>query len=57
MPPLLNAICPIHGAIVISTTSPLEHLLAFALTFLIGALWGHLRYSSDRDARPKEQAT
>lgn len=37
-----------------SSNSPLENLLAFALTFLIGALWAHLRCSS-RGARRKEQ--
>jgi hypothetical protein len=44
-----------HGAIVIPNNSPLEYLLAFALTFLIGALWGHLR-RSNRDAHRKVQA-
>jgi len=40
---------------VIPNNSPLEHLLAFTLAFLVGALWGHLRYGN-RDARRKEQA-
>lgn len=44
-----------HGVVVISNNSPLEYLLAFALIFLVGALWAHLR-CSNRDARPKEQA-
>lgn len=54
MPQRLFTTCPFHGATVISTNSPLEYLLAFALTFLIGALWGHLR-CSNRDAHQKEQ--
>lgn len=45
-----------YGATVISSNSPFEYLLAFALTFLIGALWAHLRCSSNRDARRREQA-
>ena len=44
-----------HGEVVISNNSPLEFLLAFALVFLIGALWGHLR-CSNADARLKEHA-
>ncbi|KAI3608366.1 hypothetical protein D8I24_1204 [Cupriavidus necator H850] len=55
MPPLLSTICPFHGAIVIPNNSPLEYLLAFTLTFLVGALWAHLR-CSNRDACRKEQA-
>lgn len=39
----------------IPNNSPLEYLLAFTLTFLIGALWGHLG-CSNRDADRKEQA-
>ncbi len=55
MPPLLSAICPIHGAIVIPNNSPLEYLLVFTLIFLVGALWAHFRYSN-RDACRQEQA-
>ncbi|CAH0441061.1 hypothetical protein LMG9673_01857 [Ralstonia pseudosolanacearum] len=43
MPPLQSAVCPTHGTIVIPNNSPLESLVTFALIFLIGALWGHLR--------------
>lgn len=39
----------------IPNNSPFEYLLAFTLTFLVGALWGHLRYSNG-DVRSKEQA-
>lgn len=56
MPQLLFATCPFHGATVISTNSPLENLCVFALMFLLGALWGHLRCSS-RDVPQKEQTT
>lgn len=54
MPPLPSIICS-HGAIVIPNNSPLEYLLAFTLTFLIGALWGHFRYDN-RNAASKERA-
>lgn len=40
---------------VISSSSPLENLISFALVFLIGALWGHLR-CGNREARRKGQA-
>lgn len=45
-----------HGAIVIPNNSSLENLCTFALLFLIGALWGHMRCSS-RDTRRKELAS
>lgn len=45
-----------YGATVISSNSPFEYLLAFALTFLIGALWAHLRCSSNQDACRRERA-
>lgn len=55
MPPLLLH-SSFHGAIVIPNNSPLENLCTFALLFLIGALWGHMRCSS-RDTRRKELAS
>ena len=44
-----------HGAIVIPNTSPLENLCVYALLFLLGALWAHLR-SNSRDAARKERS-
>lgn len=44
-----------HGAIVIPNTSPLENLCVYALLFLLGALWAHLR-SNHRDTARKERS-
>lgn len=55
MPPLQSTFRPFPGAIVISSNSSLENLASFALVFLIGALWGHLR-CANRDADLKGQA-
>ncbi len=54
MPPLRSTLT-FHGAVVIPNTSPLENLCVYALLFLLGALWAHVRCSG-RNARKEHAA-